>query len=272
MNVAVVALQAPKASAHMEFHINIYRGFDRCGFMDDGDLRAFWNGSPLWSVGVYIGGETAQGVGCFIPDAAWVADALSIGWGVAFLWDGLQAPCSGNYYKMSSDVSSAYYQGINAGQSAYNTVTALGADESPSIEYLDLEGNFNPGTCGAQANSFVKGYIDQVQTRGDRAGLYGSADTTILNYLNANCLGNCPDYVWIAAYDGNVSVWNTGNVPNWAWTQHQRLHQYAGGVNDCYGGHCLLIDRDCNGGAVAGGLANHNPNFDDAQTAHPTCP
>ncbi len=109
----------PNVEAHLGSQINTHRGFDRCGAMSTADLDAFWNGTPLWTVGIYIGGETAQDGGCFLPDGAWVTTVRTRGWGIVFIWDGLQAPCTSKTYRMSSNTTTAYDQGVDAANRAF---------------------------------------------------------------------------------------------------------------------------------------------------------
>lgn len=148
-------------------------------------------------MGIYVGGETADVVGCFKPDANWVESARAMGWGTVFIWDGLQAPCSGNTQKMSSDPELAYNQGVDAANRAFNRLGALGVDSTPSVEYLDIE-SFDESniSCRDAVNSFIRGWADQLAILGNRSGVYSSACAAIKSLIDGQCFNSrCPDEV-----------------------------------------------------------------------------
>jgi len=286
----VIAPPATPAQAHLESHTNIRLGFDRCGAMTPQALQAFWNGTPLYTVGVYIGGQTATKVGCFIPDRNWVTAVRNQGWGIVFIWDGLQAPCSPNTEKMSKDPNTAYQQGRQAATDAYlKFVNGLGGDEHPTVFYLDLEGNYKfDSTCTSDVNrnavnNFIRGWVSyHAAAPRDYSGMYSSSSAAIKGMVQDKCWTwntNCPNYVWMANYNLKSSVWGDSNVSDDYWWAHTRLHQFRGGHSHTYNGVTLNpVDDDCNLGGVAGGILNedpssHNDNLSQVKAMHPdpTC-
>jgi len=283
----------PKASAHLQWQTDIWQGFDRCGSMTVSQLQKFWGVSggtftQYYTVGVYIGGATARApsVSCFIPSASWVSQVSAIGYGLVFIWDGLQAPCSSNTNRFSSNTTTAYNQGKTEAQAAYDTVTNLGADECCSIEYVDIEGNYTDTTsCHAAINSFLKGWADKLGSLSEHSGVYSSSSKAIKGLLTdpgkcTSSTGHCPDNVWNAHYVTSTdpeynSVWSDPNVSDGAWgTYHQRLHQFKNGHSHTFNGATLNpVDDDCNCGDVAGG-SSHSPVDDGGlspKQAHPLC-
>ncbi len=266
----------PKAEgSHLQRQINTHQGFDRCGSMSTVDLDAFWQGTAYWTVGIYTGGETAQYVGCFLPDASWVSTVRSRGWGIVFIWDGLQAPCTGQTYRMSWDPGVAYNQGTDAASASYTRVTSLGGDVLGIPEYLDIESyDANNVSCRNAVNAYIRGWSEGLAVRGDVPGVYSGSSGAILGLVLGECWRTrCPDNVWMARWNGVASVWGDSAVADSYWYWHQRMHQFRGGHAHTFNGRTLpSVDDDCNLAPVAGGLENHDPSEPDPRATHPSCP
>lgn len=238
------------------------------------DMQTWWNTNPwYWSVGTYIGGETGDDV-CFVPDRNWVSAIAQQHWQIVFIWNGLQAPCSNNYYKMANDPYLAYTQGVDAANRSYDRLSELGVDEGGAVQYLDIEAfNVNDIYCRNVVNGFIQGWSENLAFKGDRSGVYSNTEAAIRGMINGQCWNTrCPDNVWIAQWPGPDSVWGLG-IDDGYWFYHQRLHQAYGDTVECYGGICWLIDSSCQLGQVAGVHYVHNPAFDtsDPRTSHPGC-
>jgi len=52
--------------------------------------------------------------------------------------------------------------------------------------------------------------------------------------------------------DASTNEPNKSWLPDSAWWNHQRIHQYAGGHNESYNGVTINIDNDVVDGAVVG--------------------
>jgi Rv2525c-like, glycoside hydrolase-like domain len=164
---------------------------------------------------------------------------------------------------MSSDVTTAYVQGVNAANLAVESLAALGLtnpDKTGSVVYYDIENYGTETACRAAVNSFMNGWVSQIRARGSLAGVYGSTlcNTGLSDFQN---ITNVPDVIWPARwyhnlgsgyYDPTADVWNLGScIPNTVWSNHQRIRQYEGDHNETWGGLTLSIDSNVLDGIVA---------------------
>ena len=263
----------PHADAHLEAHFNTGLGFDRCGAMSISEMQTWWDDSPYSTAAVYIGGESLAS--CFIPDRNWIERVEDQGWGLIFVWVGLQAPCTTYGHRMNADPGVAENQGRNAADAAFLQLTRLGADELGSIEYLDIEAyDVSDSGCVAAVNAFIKGWANRLEGLGDASGLYSNSQGGIRALVLDGCweVDGCPDNVWMANWNGQPAVWDDPWVPDAFWFFHQRIRQYEGDHTECHGSVCKMIDSNCILGEVAGG-ENHDPADDpsDPKTTHPAC-
>jgi hypothetical protein len=107
-------------------------------------------------------------------------------------------------------------------------------------------------TCDAPVRAFISGWTEELQARGNLAGVYGNAHA-LTGYASG---AHVPDAVWPArwlytAYNPTVTVWDVPNLAPTLWANHQRIFQYAGGHWEEYGGVRLNIDCDVIDGIVA---------------------
>jgi hypothetical protein len=117
------------------------------------------------------------------------------------------------------------------------------------IEYYDA----NNTPCRNAVNAFVSGWSGQLHARGYAAGAYGATCAGVSDWAS---IANVPDAIWGARwsydfYNAGASVWDLPCLSNELWKNHQRIHQYAGGHNETYGGVTLNIDSDVIDGLVA---------------------
>src|SRR6266852_4400139 len=90
--------------------ISEHKGFDSCQDPTASQMQAFWNGTPYWWVGTYIGGVLMY---CSQPNlsASWLNTVYGQGWNFEFIWVGPQPPCTAYNSRFSSDPATAYQQG-----------------------------------------------------------------------------------------------------------------------------------------------------------------
>jgi Domain of unknown function (DUF1906) len=224
---------------------NMHQGFDRCDNPGTGTMRTWWNSSPYWYVGIYIGGSNRA---CANADltASWVTDANSNGqnWSFIPIYVGLQDPCSGYANTFSTNSTNARNEGSNAADYAISDAQNLGFTDS--IIYFDLESwGGTGGTCLSSAEAFVSGWATELQNRGWTAGLYGSAGGSAMDDMYH--LTNRPTDAFIADYSHAWnSPWGISSVPNSDWEFDHRIHQYnADSTCETHGGICLKVDRNC---------------------------
>jgi hypothetical protein len=231
-------------------------GFDTCSAPSAGAMSA-WSSSPYRAVGIYIGGTNSA---CAQPNltAGWVSSEVAAGWHLIPTYVGLQGAgaCGGGCTTI--DPSHASAQGAAAADDAVSRAAGLGIPAGNPI-YYDMEQYTRPaGTSAVLA--FLSAWTSELRARGYVSGVYSSASSGITDLVNAVGSGFTePDDIWIAHWNGQQTT-NDPYVPSGDWSNHQRLHQYAGGHDETYGGVTLNIDNDYLDGATAdtrgGGFAD----------------
>jgi len=220
------------------------RGFDTCAAPSQSAMNAWRTGSPYGAVGIYISGASRS---CAQPNltATWVTNQTANGWRLIPIELGYQAPCGTRAPKMSGDPGTARSQGRTAADSAANAAQALGIGAGSTI-YNDIEHYPTTTACRAAVLSFLSGWVEQLHSRGYLAGMYSSGASGIrdvcLEYHNQSYTRL--DQIWIAWWNG-VADTDAGDYCSDAyWSNHQRLHQYAGNVTETWGGVTMNIDRN----------------------------
>jgi len=257
-------LHTPVARAATDYYAE---GFDTCTDpLTNAKLLAWWNNTPIWTVGLYLGGEDGATVGCTgLTPTTW-GYALSLGYGIEPFWYGAQMNPSqgcgegdpGLPAYVSLNTNTAYVQGESeASQAAVAAGTQYGVPYG-SVIYLDLEAFYNNSGCVAAAESFVQGwdnYLDSVTQF--VPGLYGSSFASYLSNMT-----NAPVPAAIAPADPGVDytgVYGLQCLSDGLWNQNQRIHQDTGEVWTQFGGQYLSVDEDCaDGPVINGGGQPHN--------------
>jgi photosystem II stability/assembly factor-like uncharacterized protein len=72
--------------------VDTHLGFDRCGIPSEAKMLTWWQYSPFFNVGIYIGGASVSS-SC-LANSGWISDVEKYGWGMIPLWSGPQAPCA----------------------------------------------------------------------------------------------------------------------------------------------------------------------------------
>jgi hypothetical protein len=225
-------------------------GFDRCGLPSTSEMQYLWLNTPWWWYGVYIGGITAQQVGCTFPSASWLNTVNNQGWAFEFLWDGLQAPNSGNSNPFSTNPSTAYSQGQQMAVDAFNTLVytdGVANSAANTVVVDDLESyEYSGYPYQSAVNSFISGWDQQLSLpTAQTYGVYGSSCGSNLAALAS--ISPVPEFIWGAYYDGNPSTSDLLCVPSGSWVSHQRLKQYNRNVSP-YG---IVVDEDCANGPTS---------------------
>lgn len=223
-------------------------GVDACSYYSSSTWNAFFLKPHMWGLGFYIGGETASAVGCYIASSAWVNN-LNQDWYAMPIWDGLQAPCSGNTERMSSTPSTAGSEGSAAASHAIAAAQSLGIGAT-NIIYLDMEAYSS--TCVTPVRYFADGWVEKLHASGYKAGIYGSACSP--NMTTYASISHPPDDVWVADYNNvdSASTSSVSCVSTSDWTGQRRIHQYHGTINQSYNGVTVSVDKDCVYGYVDG--------------------
>jgi hypothetical protein len=230
--------------------ISTYYGFDRCGLPSTSEMSYLWAESPWYWYGTYIGGITAQQVGCTFPSASWLNTVQAQGWNFEFIWDGLQAPNSGNSNTFSTDPSTAYNQGEQMASDAYSTLVntdGVANQAANTVVVDDLESyEYSGYPYQSAVDSFISGWDNVLHTpTAQTYGVYGSSCGSNLAALAS--VSPVPEFIWGAYYDNNPSTSDLACVPSGYWIYNQRLKQYNAGVS-AYG---IVVDEDCADGPTS---------------------
>ena len=115
----------------------------------------------------------------------------------------------------------------------------------------DMEGYTQSPTNTQAVLTFLSAWTTQLHAEGYLSGVYGSADSTIRDLVNAVGTGYpAPDDIWVARWNG-LQTTSDPAVPSSYWSGQQRIHQYSGDHYETYGGVSLQIDGDYVDGATA---------------------
>jgi hypothetical protein len=239
-------------------------GFDSCGGASAETMEAMWSTTNYYYVGAYIGGVTAIEVGCRTPNRTWFSEVhrthppKGLGWDFLPVFDGKQAPCSGNTHRFSADPTNSYEAARTEAAKEVDAAVASaenrGFTNPGSIIYYDLEAYEWPENpnCDGAARAYINVWVKRLHEKyGMAAGLYGSTvGSHLKQFWN---ISNKPNDAWMAEYGVGKSVYaiNTENVPKEYWEQ-RRFHQYQAGATETHNGETITMDRDCAFGIVAG--------------------
>ncbi len=247
------------ASAHISTATYIGLGFDACTAPSKRSMSA-WAGSPYRAIGVYIGGVNR---GCSQPNltASWVAEQTAAEWSLIPTYVGLQAPTSScsSCAKLSTSIFTATTQGTEAATDAVDQARIAGIGEGSPI-YFDMESYSRTSSASNATLTFLAAWTARLHALGYQSGVYSSGASGVADlaakygttYLE-------PDEIWFANWNGRASAASDPYVPATAWVGH-RIHQYAGGHNETYGGVTINIDNNYVEGATAGGGASSSDN------------
>jgi hypothetical protein len=246
--VPPVMVASTAVPAYANSGYSIHMGVDGCDLGNATAARAFWNNTPYYNFGIYIGGSSG---GCLMNDASFVSNLRMMGWQLMPIWFGPQAPCAkaGSRTNFSSNTSTAYSQGKGEAAAAYNALVALGMSVSNTPVIYDLEAwNTGSTSCVNAVRSFIQGWTDQLHLPpAQQAGVYGSTCGSGLADLAS--LAPPPDFITGASWDNTMS---TSVMPcvSGLWTFRQRHKQYAGDHVETWNGVSAKVDSDCSNGPV----------------------
>lgn len=247
-----VAATAAVAAATTDF---TGLGVDPCSAPSGDEMNAWRASSPYGAMGIYIGGAN---MGCSQPNltADWVSAQAAAGWRFFLLYVGPQAP--GSSCASCSTITSANAEGVSAAQDAAAHAASLGFGAGSAIVY-DMEAYAPSGTASALA--FMSSWTKQLHALGYYSGEYSSLSSGIGDLINNYNSYAMPDIIDAAAWDGDATTSST-LIPSTDWADHQRIHQYSGGVDQTFGGYTINVDQDyldvqnTFGEPVGGGLSD----------------
>jgi glycoside hydrolase-like protein len=261
------------ASSTITTYKSRHLGFDICALPTTGQMSTWWSSSPYFDYGVYIGGADTR---CASVTSSWVKTVTGQGWGLIPIWVGPQAPCTcppnggtwpncnPNWASTISTNGGAYAQGQAEADAATkgtrSAMQKLGLGSGSPV-YFDIE-NYTPSaTCngnptGSYVNSFLSGWVSEIQQNGYIAAVYGNptpAESWYIGGTGYSAVSPSPNDVWIPKYDNRVTIWGLTGLDDAAWPTHQRMHQYVGNQAVKWGGLQLQVDTDIEDADVTGG-------------------
>jgi hypothetical protein len=241
---SLTAQAIPAAAAAPQPGTYVGKGFDTCAAPSQATMNAWRNSSPYRAVGIYISGASRS---CAQPNltASWVTNQTNNGWRLIPIELDRQAPCGTRLPMMSANPTTARAEGATSANRAVNAAQALGIPPGSAI-YNDIEQYPSNASCKAAVLSYLSGWTDRLHTLGYLSGMYSSGSSGVRDVCSEynNPAYTRLDHLWIAWWNG---VANTDAGPYCSsayYTDHQRLHQYAGDVYETWGGVQIRIDRN----------------------------
>jgi hypothetical protein len=253
------ALPAPRATTSAS-GVFTGLGFDACTAPSSRSMAAWRASSPYEAVGVYIGGGNR---GCTQPNltASWVSAQTAAGWHLIPTYVGLQAPTSSCSSCAKLSASQATAQGAAEASDAVAQASAIGMGPGSPI-YFDMESYSRSASASAATLAFLEAWTEKLHSLSYVSGVYSSGASGIADLGEEVGTGyNLPDHLWFANWNGQATT-DDPYVPDDAWTQHQRIHQYRGGHDESYGGVAINIDNNYVDGATVGTAAPSAANED----------
>jgi hypothetical protein len=237
------------------------RGFDTRNAPSRAAMKAWWEDSPYFDVGLYFGGanrscSNSRITSSYIKDLQG-AGGYGMAWGIIFIYVGRQLPnptCQTKHaYSayISTTASEAYSQGYSSAQTAHNELQNLGVDLTSTPIVLDLEAPIPAsGSCATIAKQYVEGWDAYLRASPPQnPGLYTSSGGGNINQFTG---APVPGFVWFAEQvgSGDPNVNHSSHLSSSYWVAHQRHKQYKLDVSQTFGGYTLDIDKDCSDGPV----------------------
>lgn len=218
-------------------------GFDEHNVASIATMGTWWNSSPFFDIGIYVGGANYCGqwnathTQCISrPDpglnASWVSQAQAQGWGFFPLWVGPQAPCvNGTGFGKFTSVNAAA-QGTTNADNAAAAIAALGL--SHSVVFYDMENYTDDAqhACSTAVRAFLTAWVQEMTVDGfQTTAVYGNPGPAQNDFRQISGLTQA----WISATPGankppRVTIWGLGSGSNALsdsfWNNRQRAHQF----------------------------------------------
>jgi photosystem II stability/assembly factor-like uncharacterized protein len=218
-------------------------GFDEQNVPPIDVMGTWWDTSPFFDIGIYVGGanycgvHNSNGTCKSRPDpgliVSWVNQAQGQGWDFFPLWVGPQAPCviapAGTYVTFTS--ANATSQGTSNADSASVAMAALGL--SGTVVFYDMENyNITDSACSQAVRAFLTAWVKEMNADGfQTTAVYGNPGPAQNDFSQVPGLTQ----VWIAAAAApkqppRVTIWGLGSGSNALSDSHfnlgQRAHQF----------------------------------------------
>jgi hypothetical protein len=212
-------------------------GFDTCAAPSAAVMRG-WLASPYRSVGIYIGGvNRACAQASLTP--AWIRAVQAMGWHYFPLYAGLQASCVAALGDATISPGQAAAQGTAAARDAAAQAASLGIPAGTPVSY-DMEA-YGTG-CAGEVTTFLSAWDQGLRAAGYVPAVYESA-SNLGDLAAASAAMTEPQVIYYADWDGQATT-DSRYVPSGMWPGAARIHQYAGGHDETWGGDAVDVDSD----------------------------
>lgn len=172
-------------SSNAALHYTRRLGFDAHNAPAVDVMGTWWDTSPFFDVGIYVGGDNYCGVHspttgkCTSrPDpnlnAQWVTKVQGEGWGFFPIWVGPQAPCVLSSGFAEFTTANAGPLGTSNADSAAAAMTTLGL--SGSVVFYDMENyDITNTSCSQAVRTFLTAWVKEMNTDGfQTTAVYGN--------------------------------------------------------------------------------------------------
>jgi hypothetical protein len=238
----------------VNYGVSKHQGFEKCSAPDAGTMQAWWDRSPFYDIGAYIGGPTRYCTQRNLT-SSWVNTVHNQGWSFYLIWAGGQARCLSSAEPIPASIGQAVLRGAADASTAIQTAAAYGFT-GYNVYYLDLESydTSNPA-CGEQyVEAYVSGWGGRM--------VYLNADPDVystgcpLSHFATIQYG--PHAIWEADWNNDPDVWGLYCMPDYYWIYDQRIHQWNHDLHPPpqWNVPDLDYDPDCEDGDVTPGSYN----------------
>ncbi|MFI5694727.1 glycoside hydrolase domain-containing protein [Kribbella sp. NPDC051586] len=233
---AVTAATTPSIAATDTNYTGL--GFDACNAPSSALMAAWTSSSTYRAIGVYFGGSHRACSAQPNLTPAWLTEQAGRGWHFLPIYVGTQASGLG---------TGAAAKGTAEADDAVLRAGALGMPPG-SVLYNDMESY--AATYKTNVLNYLAAWTAELHAKGYKSGVYSSLLSGVRD-LNGSYGSTSPDVIWFASYN-NAKNTDTSYIDASHWADHQRAHQYSGGVDETHGGYTLNIDGDYLDVQVAG--------------------
>ncbi len=202
--------------------LSSFYGIDLASYPGDDAMQAWWNDSPFYYTGFYLGPAPDH------PDASFMDERqvlISQGWGLLPVYVGHQA----GYRYLSAQ------KGAGDADDAADLMARAGFTQNTAV-FLDVEASHR---LTARYLSYVSAWVNEIQNQGYGAGIYCNTDNAgqIKNALPGNV------QFWVARYT-SYDLPSSTPSPADSGVPFASAWQFTGDSYLRYGGFALDIDLD----------------------------
>jgi len=254
---------APPPTLGLAYHEDL--AFDKLNVIKISEMLTWWDASPFFDVGFYVGGINYCGqwnaghTQCLSRtdpglSTSWLTQAQGYGWGFLPIWVGPQAPCVIQTGLTKFTSANAAAQGTANATSAAAGMAALGL--SGTMVFYNMENYTDDAqhVCSTAVRAFLTAWVSGMNANGyATTPVYGNPAPAQNDFKKVAGLTE----LWVAKYPfagnpPNITIWGLSPLcdpfstpPCTLWSNHQRIHQYLANQTASYGdNNSITVDPD----------------------------